>query len=799
MKTSSPYPLPEVIRAKLSELRGLIGRLIACQGLVVLGIWLLAAFWTFGWLDYLPARFGADESPRIVRLVMLAILLAGVVAIAYHFFWNRWLVHWSDSSLALAIEKQHPEFRSALVTTVQAAAPTAKSQRPAKNQGDTVPDAFEHPLRPGVLALAREEAVQKIVAVDVPNLVRMRTLQWELIGFACVAALSGVMLLMAPSWTWHWGNRLFALSDAPWPRTTRLGLSRIDLEVPAFSNQSTRERYSIPFREGGIRVPKGISCQLKAWAERLPAPPYDGCTLHYRDRAGNRGRANLRRGAVESGQQTFLLDGPPLESLSDSLWLTLAGGDARLSNIHLEAVDAPLVLDTQVVVEYPEYLQRSTKTVWGKESLPYRNGLRIPQGSQLALAIRANKPIARCEVMQLRSGETNGPGGEVTEFRFENPSIEFPLPLGVLDSNLLAEVRLWDNEGLCATRVQQFVIAEIADNPPQVDFVLEGIGTAITENAMLPVRSKIADDYDLNQAWIESIIDEQPTVRFDLAWNAQGQANIDLDLRAMRDAGQNVPNVGSVLALMVSASDFFDRDGTPHVGRATPIQLSVVTPDQLLVILERRELAMRARLEQILGELGQLRDVLVLMNRPLDPQPAPASEASDANSDGSEAPAEDPAARRARILALRSQQASAQADKSEGELLGVRNEIQQIVAELINNRVDSKDRRERLEQKIQGPLAELLARQWTPFAKGIGELEAWVTKAEAPEIARRLEQTIEQNNQIIAALTIILNDMIDIQDFNEVIDMVRGMLEDQNQVLERTKEEQKKRLLELLK
>jgi sugar diacid utilization regulator len=41
--------------------------------------------------------------------------------------------------------------------------------------------------------------------------------------------------------------------------------------------------------------------------------------------------------------------------------------------------------------------------------------------------------------------------------------------------------------------------------------------------------------------------------------------------------------------------------------------------------------------------------------------------------------------------------------------------------------------------------------------------------------------------------------MIDIQDFNEVIDMVREMLEDQNQVLEQTKAEQKKRLLEALK
>ncbi|MFN7625639.1 MAG: hypothetical protein ACK5PZ_02340, partial [Pirellula sp.] len=126
MKQSSKYPIPEPIQSKLSELRGMISRLIACQGIVVLATWLLLSFWLFGILDYLPARFGADESPKFVRILMLAIMVAGGVAILYHFFWNRWLVRWSDSALALAIERQHPEFQSTLITTVQAAASAPK-------------------------------------------------------------------------------------------------------------------------------------------------------------------------------------------------------------------------------------------------------------------------------------------------------------------------------------------------------------------------------------------------------------------------------------------------------------------------------------------------------------------------------------------------------------------------------------------------------------------------------------------------------------------------------------------------
>jgi hypothetical protein len=207
---------------------------------------------------------------------------------------------------------------------------------------------------------------------------------------------------------------------------------------------------------------------------------------------------------------------------------------------------------------------------------------------------------------------------------------------------------------------------------------------------------------------------------------------------------------------------------------------------------------MRARVEQILSELGQLRDLLLLMNRSPETASNDDADRTDAESVDT-APRESPEERRRRLLVLRSQQAAAQSDKSGGELKGVGNEIRQIVMELIHNRIDSKDRRERLEQKIQIPLEQLLASQWEPFRERISELESLAPRVDPSEWTQRLATAIEQNNAILAALTSILNDMVDIQDFNEVIDMVRGMLDEQDRVLERTKQEQKKRLLDALK
>jgi hypothetical protein len=792
MSTASTLKLPTPIRHKLSELRSLISRVIATQGIAVLLIWLLGSFIAFGLIDYLPTRFGADESPRIVRLIMLVIIAAGTIGILHHYFWNRWLVRWSDSALALAIERRYPEFQSTLVTTVQAAGPSARLK--SKDL-----DAIEHPNRPGMIELAARKAVDKIASIDVRSLVQLSTLQWELGLLAATLGLFGVGSLLHPDLVSHWSKRLYGLSDAPWPRRTSLGVVGLELDVPPFTNSPTRDRYLVPMENNRLLAPKGSSVRLRTTAKDLLAEPYDKCALHYRDRSGNRGRASMLSYS-SSNPREFILDGPPLEAINDNLWFSIVGGDARLSNLVLETVDAPLALSTNLDVSYPSYLQRSTKTTWGNERLEFRNGMRLPQGTQVGFWIRANKPIRKIDVMQV-SGASGEDSTKQYTVELDKPALEFAIPSTVLLGNLFVELRLWDDLGLCSTRVQQYVIAATADKVPEIDFVLEGISTAITENAKLPIRSKIKDDYDLDQTWIESRIDEQETVKTELQVSSQGSGDFDIDLKALKDAGAMTPNVGSVFSLMVAASDFFDVPSSPdapsvaHVGRSTPIQLSVVTEDQFLILLDRREAAMRRRLEQIISELGQLRDLLILTNKNNTQTPEPSAEDPSGSAESKETPAQ----ARSRILLLRSQQAAAQVAKSEGELNGVLSEISMLVAELINNRIDSNDRRERLGNKIKAPLESLLESKWRPFALQINQLEGTLAKLTPEELSSQIDQGVAKNNEIIASLNAILADMIEIQDLNEIIDRVRGLLDQQSKILDRSKQEQKKSTLDLLK
>jgi hypothetical protein len=192
------------------------------------------------------------------------------------------------------------------------------------------------------------------------------------------------------------------------------------------------------------------------------------------------------------------------------------------------------------------------------------------------------------------------------------------------------------------------------------------------------------------------------------------------------------------------------------------------------------------------------------MNRPSQTtSSATQSQSSDAaDPTPSESPspdAETAAARQSRLQVLRAQQAASQMSKSEGELRGVQSEFGQIIAELINNRVDSQDRRERLQNKVHGPLTQLVKNDWPPFGTEINALEKLVAKESAETVRAKLESVITKNNELIARLTGILGDMIDMQDFNEVVDEVRRMLDDQNKLIDQTKQEKKRRELELLK
>ena len=777
---SSTPEVPKVIRETLDRLRRMINRYVLMQAGILTAICGLSIFWLTGFIDYFPVLMGSSESPRWARLAMLVVLGCSMAYILFQIGIKKWTVHWRDSSLALLLERKFPQFKHSLITTVQA------------SDSNEVASTVEIPRDPQLLQATQQEAVATIEQVDLDSVMRWQPLQWQSGILGGLLAISLLVTLWQPAWTLHWSKRLFGLSNTAWPRMSRLTIEGIEIDIPRFSGETETQRYMRSFENQSITMPRGQSGRLFAIADLKAKKIPETCMLTYRSAESQQGRASLRRlNPQASDRLPFVLEGPPMESIDQPFSLSLQGGDVRIAGLRLDVIDAPQLNELRLEVRYPAYLRRRTSSLWFDETVGYRTGLRLPQGTEVTLLGKANMELERCECRVTRQSRDGVPISET--LKADGMGDAFQLPIGVIDSNLLIEIRLWESSGHCATRIQQYVLGVLPDEVPNVDLVLAGIGSVITEQAMLPVEAKVSDDHDVAESALQLFVNESSPLSIVANVAKDGNVRQIIDLRQLRDSGQLKIAAGQSMGLTLVAKDYYDLGSEERLGRASPIQLGIVTPNQLLLQLERRELAMRSRMELIISELNQLRELLLKVrqnNRTDTTNDAPSIADTAANS------ATDTLSRD-KLQQLRAQQAVSQVEKSEGELAGVETEIGHIRMELVNNRIDSQDRQERLENRVRIPIQNVRKGEMAETTKGLRTLEK--DFANGPVVDSKIAATLDTLAQTLTALESILNDMVDIQDFNEVVDMVRSMIDDQGKIIDRTKTEQKKRVLDMFK
>ena len=782
--------LPMEIDVPLRELRNGIRRYVLLQGLAFSLLFGLSAFWFFGWCDFYPIRIGASESPRIARIIMLSILGVGFAYLFLRFGILKWLVSWPNSTLALLLERCFPELQSRVSTTVMLLQGTKEGE----------PQADLAQLRLAMQQETIEQASRAIQKIDVQRVLRWSPLYWQLAFLGLVVVMSLVGGVWQREWTAHWISRFFGLSDQPWPRAVSLTVEGIELDIPSFSGETDRKRFLLPFSGQRISVGKGRGGVLRVSADRNAKQVPEYCTVTYVTQDGARGRANMRRvvDAQESSRLPFVLEGPPFESIDQQLSFSVAAEDLKLTGYSIQTVDSPVVAGMALALTYPSYLQKNSTTGFLPETVEYRNGVRLPQGTQVLMQGLANQALDRVEYRIAESGQYDDES-EVHVVPCEGNSFSITLP--PLNQNLLIELRLWGRNGLCADRILQYVLNVVPDSPPSIELALQGIGSAITPVAILPLEARISDDHGTRTMWTEWILNESTPLRLPVSAKADRPELVSgsYDMKEMADRRQLSPAVGMTLAMTLAAVDHYDLDSNPHVGRASPIQLAIVSPDALLLMLEKRELAMRGRIELIITEMTQMRDLLTRIQTNFA-KPTPAAPTDPTSSDNPDNPNQDPDSSEEseeRMVQVRIQQSMVQTGKSETELRGVAQEVQKIAAEIANNRIDNKDRQERLQTKVYQPIQEILEK---PFP----ELEGLLKVLDQAAMRERVEEkgiteAVAISNRILAQLDEILTNMIDMQDFNELIDMVRGLTEDQAKLLEETKSEQKKQVLDLFK
>ncbi len=330
---------------------------------------------------------------------------------------------------------------------------------------------------------------------------------------------------------------------------TKLSLEGIEIDVPRFSGETDVQRYVRSFADGVATVPRGQSARLIALADTNAKRVPDSCMINYRTPDSRQGRASLRKLAVQSSRLPFVLEGPPLESIDQPLAMSITAGDARIAGLRLDLIDAPQINELKLGVKYPPYLRQRATSLWLDETVDYRTGLRLPQGTEVTLLGIGNMPLKQVDahVVSQLDNSISSPGTILAEQRIPaRPSTvnvaaangnRFELGIGRIDSPMLMEFRAWEESGHSAIRVQQFVLGVLTDEIPSVDMKLDGIGNAITEQAILPVLAKVSDDHDIQSSWTEMVLNEDPVLKLPAQIGPDGAISQSIDLRVLRDSG----------------------------------------------------------------------------------------------------------------------------------------------------------------------------------------------------------------------------------------------------------------------
>ncbi len=331
------------------------------------------------------------------------------------------------------------------------------------------------------------------------------------------------------------------------------------------------------------------------------------------------------------------------------------------------------------------------------------------------------------------------------------------------------------------------------------------------------------------KAWFEFHIDEQEPRQQPFRANIAGQDKVPIDEALEVESLGLAPKQKFHVA--AQAADTYALGAEPNRGASQHYVLDVVTPEQLRSLLEARELLLRRRFETIIQDTTENRDALARMDfgkqppaaattagtkpaaaegpegqviRPIqeqarEPGDEPGDEPQAAPKPGVQASEENSQAVAERQMALRrvhAERALQNSQRSADETLGVAASFDTIREELINNRVDTEELKTRLKGGIADPLRRISGEMFPELERRLRVLQAQLTDPTAGLAAQAAAR--EQADAILVEMNLVLSRMVELETFNEVLDLLRGIISSQETINERTKQKQKEKLRNLI-
>ena len=759
--------VPAIIRRKLARLHWTLRFFVALDGIALLLYTVIALFLC----DFVLDRF--FEFPRGVRMVLLPVLLGTTMYVCWQRFIRRSFAAIRRDQLATLLEHYVPHLNESLITAVE-----------WKESNDTDPELIQQTIDKAATILRR---------VNVLRCFRTgRVLTRLIFSFFCTALVIASCVLNFATVS-LWLSRNILLSQQEYPRRSEL--------------------FADGFQEGRVRIGRGDSFTFSVRANmEKPLVPE---TLH------------VRIGTSEVGYRTLLLDQFRTETRAGTRWrvftatfpemlgtihLQVRGADSTLSDLCVEVVPTPTLTNIEVMQNFPEYLQRPART------LPLAGRTMIPDGTAITITATSTKPLRDAVAETADGRQLTAVDLACSPAPFDSITLTLP----ALREDTTIDFHLTDIDSLTNRHPIRAELGIIRDQPPVITARLEGIGPAITPEAVLPMVGEITDDNGLatavNRYTTEPAPSEVPrepaTGTVSLTGITSGQTIFPLEHAFSVSPLSVQPD--DKLILHVEAKDRFDLDSTE--GQTSTGQrwlLEIVTPEKLKHLLETREITLRQRFEVMIGEVTRTKDILLAYT--LEPTEQQRQQAEALPWESNE---ERPIEERQRELETQQQRILNTITPEQSEwgkfhisrmlrdthkevydLTGIIESFRTIRSELINNRIFTEDERRRIDQEIMRPMQELTHEDFPDIDALLDRLALLVSKTNEPlrpSAWEERQKILNRFDETLGKMMAIRDKMASMESFNEAVELLRSIIKQQQLLRNETQEERNRRLRDLL-
>lgn len=815
-------PLRPALADLLRQLKARIRRYVLLEGTALVIVVLLATFWLTLGIDWAYFRLTGLELPLWFRdaVAVCSLVLAGVVAL----FWIglRLLRRFRARALALVLERRFPEMGSRLITAVEAAEALETSRSKAgKGQGR------ESQLTAAMLERTIDEAVRVSASLPLESVFDRTPLRRAVTAATVLLISVGALGLIAPRALARWSHAFVSRDVTYWPRETRL-------VVKAIVQPGDRLR---EFHNGQLKHPRGVDLTLLVESVDGAAVPANVELNYVLDGGRGAGRVDMVKNSENQFRHT-------LSGLLDSLSLWIAGGDyVSRTPLRVEVVEPPRFDRVAFDCDYPSYtgLDRDSEGKSGRKTIEVEGSqVALPMETSFVFHARPNKPLVslRIETDALRIALSRQGGRIAHKNASGELGAEEPLPTPAdgsflspdgLDAHLpfvltaRANAKTGDNKQAAAGAVTlpiaipadsrlrmeledtddifsvepiRIVINGIADTPPAITTELRGIGTSITRKATIPISGTITDDYGVAKAQFEFRLGkDQPWRPYPFRHPPAGTPksfSLQRDDADKTERFQVLPldlKIGQKLSLCVSAEDGDNING-PHRTRGEEYVFQIVSDEDLLAILYVKEVNLRERFERIIAELETVqKDLIEHRSR--------AEQAAAGGAARSGKPETDSGGDLQTDITVCAVRSLNQIRKNSVETASVEDSFRGLLEELVNNAVHTQQMVERIGDRIVQPLHLANEKDFPAADEAIGlfKLEAEGQRNSVQQI----DASIRSVATVVARLKTALAEMQDLVKFHEAIARLQKLIKDQDEIIDQTKQEQKRTRLKELK